>query len=636
MRESADVHRGISIPSTSNTHRTRRSTIATGFVLGLLLLVQTSRIDAAPAARIEYQVTREPGPPVDRYRVTLRFDGSADGTTTLMLPGRWASAEHAERGIDGLTLDTPDARLEDTDQPDRKRIVHRPGVRITVRYVLKQIAEGEPNVESRTPYLPVIRPGYIAWVGWTAWVVPLKGEEPLHVTVSFDNLPDDWNFASSFGLDPKHSVFDGTMGRFRSSIVAAGDFRLRSRPALGGAVITATRGSWPMRDGAFADRVATIVDGERRFWRDDSQPFFLVVLLPLETKPGWRSSVGTGLTDSFAAFVSADSPLEDLDFLWTHEYFHNWNNVALGRFEEPQADLYWFSEGFTDYYTDLLQLRWGMRTLEDHARILDDKLKSLAESPDSTLPNKEIAARFFTDRSVGRLPYLRGQFLAARWDAEIRAASGGRRTLDDLMRGLHDEHRRGATVLDAKRITDRARAEGVADPVGDVARQIDRGELPLLAEGTLGRCIVIGEATEPRFDWGFDLDASTRGKNITGVRVDGPAYAAGVRETQFLRSASSGKRVDREVEVGVQDAGQDGIRVLRYFPKGAPLTRQTATARADMTDAQRRDCLRSFGVGSPATQGPSQLSPMAHRESVAPTLSPATRLAKIKANRRKT
>ena len=426
----------------------------------------------------------------------------------------------------------------------------------------------------------------------------------MHVTVAFHDLPDAWNFASSFGLDPRHVVFDGSMGRFRSAVFVAGDW-LRARPALGGPVITATRGEWPMRDGAFADRVATIVDGERRFWRDSSQPFFLVVLLPMQAPPGWRSSVGTGLTQSFAAFVSAGSPLEDLDFLWTHEYFHNWNNVALGRFAEPEADHYWFSEGFTDYYTDLLQLRWGMRTLEHYARIYDDKLKSLAESPYAALPNKDIAARFFSNRSIGQLPYLRGQFIAARWDAEIRAASGGRRSLDDLMRALHDEHRQGAAILDTRRITDRARAEGVADPVADLERQVDRGELPALVDGALTACIAIGEATEPRFDWGFDLEGSTQGGNITGVKIDGPAYAAGVRETQFLRSANGGKRVDRLVEVGVQDAGQDAIRVLRYYPVGAPLTRQTATLKTDLTDARRGDCLRSLGVASP-TEVPSR------------------------------
>ena len=560
---------------------------------------------ASPVARIDYEVVREHADHVDRYRVTLHFDGTKDGTTTLKLPGRWASAEHAERGIEDLAVITPGARLEDTGEPDVKRVVHRPGEALTVRYALRQIAPGEPSIENGTPYLPVIRPGWFEWIGWTTWVTPLMEDQLLRITIRFANLPDDWSFASSFGLDPKRVVFEGPMDRFRSAIFVGGDFRLRSRPARGGPVITAVRGDWPMRDGAFADRIHGIVDGERAFWRDDSQPFFLVVLVPLAAPPGTRNSVGTGLTQSFAAFLSRGSPLEDLDFLWTHEYFHNWNNEALGRFAEPQADLYWFSEGFTDYYTELLQLRWGMHTLEQYAAVYDDKVKTLAGSPYVALPNRDIAPRFFSNGAIGQLPYLRGALLAAQWDAEIRRGSDGKRSLDELMRGLHREHRDGAAMLDARRIVARAKAEGVVDPEGDVERRIDRGEMPPFASGTLSACVAFGEATEARFDWGFDLDGSIKGGRITGLNVEGPAYAAGLRETQLLRSANGNKRVDRLVEVGVQDAPKGEIRILRYYPVGAAVTRQTTTLRPGITDAERTACLRSLGV-PPASEVPSR------------------------------
>ena len=56
-----------------------------------------------------YGAGERSGSPVDRlpgigFVVTLRFEGEK-----VLLPGRWA-AEHAERGIEELALDTPQAQ----------------------------------------------------------------------------------------------------------------------------------------------------------------------------------------------------------------------------------------------------------------------------------------------------------------------------------------------------------------------------------------------------------------------------------------------------------------------------------------------------------------------------------------------
>ena len=583
------------------------------FAIGVALLCHALLASAALSERrhdtprhIDYEVERTVGTDAPRYVITLRFQGDHSGRTTLHVPSDWASAQQAEQGIEALTVLTPDARIEETGERGSKRIVHRPDAQLVVRYTLKQIGTEEPSATQSTQFLPVIQPGYFEWIGWTAWVVPAANNERVHIRLAFKGLPSDWAFASSFGLDPAAVVFDGDMNEFRSAVFLGGDFRLRSRPARGGPVVTAVRGDWSFRDSELADRVATIVDGERTFWRDESQRHYLVALLPMAAQPHSGFSTGTGLSRSFVTFVTNNLTLDDLNFLWTHEYFHNWNNPQLGQFPEPQALLYWFSEGFTDYYTSLLQLRWGMSTLEQYATAYDGVLKSLAEMPEGDLPNSEVAKRFFTDgNTVGRLPYWRGMLVAAQWDASIRAHSHGRQSLDDAMRLLRSQHADHDPMLDVRRIVEVMHAFGVSDPAADLAREIDRGEPTRLQDGVLTSCIAIGEVTEPRVDLGFDLAASTRGGPIAGVRVDGPAYAAGVRETQFLRSATGANRTDRLVEVGVQDAGQEEIRVLRYYPVGAPLTRQTATQKADLTDAQRGDCLRSLGVRT-STQVPSR------------------------------
>ena len=533
----------------------------------------------------------------DRYEITLRFDGDHSGRSTVRLPTEWAGAEHPERGIEDLMVLTHGARLEPTDRPEVERVVHRPGARVALRYRLKQIAEGDLDVRWSTTYLPILRPTYFEWIGWTTWVVPFDDEQRVKVRVRFTNLPADWTFASSFGLERRAVAFEGKLLRFRESLFVGGDFRLIMRSARGGQVATAVRGAWPFTDDALGDRVQSIVDGARGFWRDDSQPDFLIALMPVAAPPEAASRGGTGLTHSFATWTTTVASLDTLDRLMVHEYFHTWNPNDLGTMPEPEALGYWFSEGFTDYYTHLMRLRWHMLTLEGFAAEFDTVLQSLAHMKENTLPNARIGERFFSEgRTIGKLPYWRGMLLAARWDAAIRASSNGRRSLDDAMRALHDEHRGGVETLDAARVVRAMRSYGVVDAAADVARFVDRGELPDFGDGTLTACIRIDTIADRTFDAGFDFEASMKTRRITDVDPDGPAYAAGLRDGQKLRSISIGHRTDIPATVGVEEVDGGDPRVVAYVPLGKPVSRRHAAVREGLDDARRAACLAELGA----------------------------------------
>jgi predicted metalloprotease with PDZ domain len=594
---------------------------ATGFVL--LLAAIAGSVGSAhatprdPPAVIDYRVTRIP-PGADgnaAFEITLRFKGGRDGRSDVYVPSEWASAQHAERGIDALRVATPGARLADVSADDstptegqmlRRRITHRPGAMLEVHYRLRQIADGEPSAKASTNYLPVIRPGYFEWIGWTSWVVPVVDERKVRVRVHFDGLPDDWNFASTFGLDRANVSFEGPIDTFRQSIFVGGDFRLRSRPVRGGQVVVAVRGEWPFRDSELADRLQTIIDGERAFWADEDRHDFLVTMMPLAAEPGVQSVNGTGLGQSFATFLTPARSLDDLDGLFTHEYFHTWNATGLGEFREPEALGYWFSEGFTDYYTHLLRLRWGMLTLEGYAALYDDIYRALAALPEAELPNAEIGPRFFSEgRTVGKLPYQRGMLLAAKWDAEIRAASDGRRSLDDVMHRLRREYLHGAKHLDAARIVAAAQAFGARDPKGDVERYIDAGARLALTDGTLTRCVRIDTITEPTFDAGFDTTATTRTRTLTHVDPAGPAYAAGIRDGEHLFSGSIrfGNK-DLPIRLVVASDAAAPPRTVEYLPVGRVVTRPHVAPTAGITNEDADRCLREFGARQEGGRSP--------------------------------
>src|SRR5206468_3351167 len=111
-----------------------------------------------------------------------------------------------------------------------------------------------------------------------------------------------------------------------------------------------------------------------------------------------------------------------------HEHFH-----LLGRHrgaEQPEELVYWFSEGFTEFYTMRLLFRSGLCTLDDYLRELNESLEHLWLNPGRNRTNEEIRPVTWKDHELADVPRLRGIVLAFVLDHELRARSGGRRSLD--------------------------------------------------------------------------------------------------------------------------------------------------------------------------------------------------------------
>ena len=149
------------------------------------------------------------------------------------------------------------------------------------------------------------------------------------------------------------------------------------------------------------------------------------------------------VTESYRSFLG----------LCSHEYFHTWNikrlkPVAFTPYDldrENYTTLLWMFEGFTSYYDDLMLLRAGLidpssylellaRTITNHLRTPGRARQSVAESSfdawikyyrqDENTPNAVVSY------------YVKGSLVALCLDLHIRANSGGRKSLDDVMRLL--------------------------------------------------------------------------------------------------------------------------------------------------------------------------------------------------------
>jgi len=142
----------------------------------------------------------------------------------------------------------------------------------------------------------------------------------------------------------------------------------------------------------------------------------------------------------------------DIDDLAAHEYFHAWNvkqirPKILGPFdytkEQRTANL-WFAEGVTDYYAKITTYRSGLHDENWLLGQLSDQVSQLQHSRDRlrfTLADCSRLTWDDTGFSYGDLSYyVKGLLVGWIFDAVIRDATDGEKSLDDVMRLMYQRY----------------------------------------------------------------------------------------------------------------------------------------------------------------------------------------------------
>ncbi|APA86501.1 PDZ domain-containing protein [Paraburkholderia sprentiae WSM5005] len=219
--------------------------------------------------------------------------------------------------------------------------------------------------------------------------------------------------------------------------------------------------------------------------------------------------------------------------LCSHEYFHTWNvkrikPAVFAPYDlgvENYTSMLWLFEGFTSYYDDLMLVRSGVISLDDYFGLLgkviggvqrgSGRLKqSVAESSfdawvkyyrqDENAPNAIVSY------------YTKGSLIALAFDLTIRAQTGNRKSLDDVMRLLwkrfgRDFYRGQPVGVDESEIEAIfAEASGA---------QLDE----LFAEGVRGTRDLPLDALLAPFGVALAADVDKNGKPSLGVRLRGGA-----------------------------------------------------------------------------------------------------------------
>lgn len=170
-------------------------------------------------------------------------------------------------------------------------------------------------------------------------------------------------------------------------------------------------------------------------------PRFRVFMRVLDTPP---FGGGTALYHSFMLSMGVKGPRgssSELRTTFFHEMTHQWVGGIEGYAPGESA---WFDEGLTVYYTTVLPLRSGLRSVDDYAQLLNQQAQQYYTNAARNWSGSKIAQIEFGDDSIRHAPYVRGALYFSELDVQIRVHSSGKRNLDIFLRPMFFARQRGA------------------------------------------------------------------------------------------------------------------------------------------------------------------------------------------------
>jgi predicted metalloprotease with PDZ domain len=134
-----------------------------------------------------------------------------------------------------------------------------------------------------------------------------------------------------------------------------------------------------------------------------------------------------------------------LPSLYAHEIFHAWNVKRLRpqdlwpyHYDQEQpTTLLWVSEGITDYYADLAEVRGGVVDQAGFFKLTSEKINEVNGLTPVALEDASLSTWVHPVDGTGYIYYPKGSLAGFMIDIMIRDASDNTKSLDTVMRELY-------------------------------------------------------------------------------------------------------------------------------------------------------------------------------------------------------
>ena len=280
------------------------------------------------------------------------------------------------------------------------------------------------------PETPYIQEDCIFWPGYALFVV----SEVSNIELCVD-VPENWHVSTSWHRigNERHHFAVTDENNLMSAYLLLGTHSERiarlSKGAKEAEVVLALGGCFKASMNEVQKTVESILHTYSGVFGGTPKERMLFVVNPDEKHRGGGVS-GHSISILIGGTLDAASR-QFWGPLVAHEICHIWNGKTIN-FEWQE---YWFSEGFTEYYSRIVCTRLGLTSENDFLRDLERKWESYL-SRQGELSIREAGE----DKSANRaLVYQGGSLIAAALDLQIRNLTENRNSLDDVMKQMYRE-----------------------------------------------------------------------------------------------------------------------------------------------------------------------------------------------------
>ena len=453
-------------------------------------------------------------------------------------PGAYELGNYARFVDDFGAAIGPDSLDWDKTDPDTWRVhVTRSG-EVTVAF--------EYTADSLDNAMSWSKPDFAFFNGTNLFLYPEGQSSSFASTVTVHTTPG-WRIATgmkpasaanSFTASDYHELVDMPffIGRFDidSTTIVGKPFRFASYPA--GSITTATRAN-------VFEQMGKIVPTQAMIFGDVPWDTYTLMQVADESFT-LGAAAGLEHRNSHLDIISPavlGNPV--LPSLYAHEVFHVWNvknmrpaEMTPYRYDVSQpTTLLWISEGVTDYYADITQVRGKTISPRTFYSTTVIKIETIENNVPVALEDASLSAWIHPVNGTGDIYYDKGSVAGLLLDILIRDASDNRGSLDTVMRDLYDNtYGKGRGFTNADWWSAVSRAAGGKSFAEFERRYID-GRDPFPYDSVLplaGLRLLVDRRVQPSL--GISVSGDEDGLRVMQVVVSGPGATAGVRLGDYL------------------------------------------------------------------------------------------------------
>jgi predicted metalloprotease with PDZ domain len=303
-----------------------------------------------------------------------------------------------------------------------------------------------------------------------------------------------------------------------------------------------------------------IVKIQKDFWKDRNFKKTIVFIKDPFTNLDHMWG-GTNFGNLTLNFVHPNA-LRDKDFknFLAHENFHTWFGSNMGFI----TGLKYFTEGFTDYFTYLINMQNKVISKVDFVRKYNKVLNKYFTSPYRKASEEEIENMFWYGRAQ-RLSYLKGFIIANELDLKIREISKNQYSLKAIFFAMFKDAKLAKSTLTFS-------PELLSSYIQKVTGHDLSKELTLILEPDdinlnpkILRNYSLAYQDTIIIDYEFDYTKSMKAVpfRVTGLNHNTFAYKAGLRNGQKFTCLNYSYDKDKsEIAIKLQNK-----KVIKYIPK---------------------------------------------------------------------